>query len=850
MLSRFRRHTAVLALLLSTVAAYLNVACGSSSINVTAPTDVKCKVTATNAGSSAPPDGMSGAITISTNRDCTWSASTTTQWISLTSAVTGQGEGTLTYRVAANPDPSPRHGTVKVNDATVDLAQDAAVCRFSVDMPNTVAAGGGSVAVAVTASSTGCTWTATSSANWITIANAPNGSGNATVMLNVAVNTGSAREAGVTIAGHAITIRQAAAPVGTPPPAPPPEPPTPVPCTWTLRPGAQSVPTAGGSGTVSVDTGSQCVWTASPSATWIAVTSGASGTGSGTVAFTVGANTGGSRMATLTIGNSVATITQAAAACAFSISSAGENVGAAGGTVSVNVTVTAGAGCSWAATGNTPWISITSGDSGTGNGTVTVSINPNTGAARSATMTIAGRPFTISQAAAPCSYSLSPTSQTIATAATTGSFTVSAGSGCSWSAASNNTDWLTITGPSSGTGNGSVSFAATANPGAQRVGTITVNGQIFTVTQAAVPPCTFTLAPTSQSVTPSATTGSFAVTAGANCSWTATSNNADWLTVTSAPNGTGNGSVTFSVAANPNLQQRVGTIAVDGQTFTVTQAAQQPCTFSFNPATLTVPASGGPGTFTVQTTANCGWTAASSNGDWLTLTSAPTGVGTGTVGFNAAPNTGTQQRVGTITVNGQPFTVTQLGQVPCTYSIAPAGQNVGPEGGGGSFAVTTPATCQWSASSSNPDWLAITSAPTGTGNGSITFNAAPNSGGQRVGTIVVNGQTFTVTQLAAAPPAPPPCTLSVSTNAPPPVASGGGTVEVIVSSPAGCTWAASTGDFWLGIVSGSPGNGTGSVLINAQPNLQDGRTGSVVIATQPASASQTVTITQLSGRDH
>jgi len=463
-----------------------------------------------------------------------------------------------------------------------------------------------------------------------------------------------------------------------------------------------------------------------------------------------------------------------------------------------------------------------------------------------------GQTFTVTQAAVPaCTFSLSPTSQSVTSSATTGSFTVTAGTNCSWTATSNNADWLTITSAPNGTGNGSVTFSVTANPNAQqRVGTIAVDGQTFTVTQAAVSPCTFSLSPTSQSVPSAATTGSFTVTAGPNCSWTATSNNADWLTVTSAPNGTGNGTVTFAVAANPNPQQRVGTIAVNGQTFTVTQAAIQPCTFSLNPATLTLPASGGPGTFTVQTTANCGWTAASSNGDWLTLTTAPTGMGSGTVGFNAAPNTGTQQRVGTITVNGQPFTVTELGQVPCTYSIAPAGQTVGPEGGGGSFTVTTPATCQWSAASSNPDWLVITSASTGTGNGSITFNAAPNSGGQRVGTIVVNGQTFTVTQLAAAPPAPPPCTLSVSTNAPPPVPSGGGTVEVIVSSPVGCTWAASTGDVWLGIVSGSPGNGTGSVLISAQPNFLDSRTGNVVIATQPPSASQTVTITQLAGRDH
>src|SRR5207249_11401545 len=132
------------------------------------------------------------------------------------------------------------------------------------------------------------------------------------------------------------------------------------------------------------------------------------------------------------------------------------------------------------------------------------------------------------------------------------------------------------------------------------VGTITGDAQTLTVTQAAAPACTFSLSPTSQSVTSSATTGSFTVTAGTNCSWTATSNNADWLTITSAPNGTGNGSVTFSVTANPNAQQRVGTIAVDGQTCSVPQAVDQPCTFSFNTATLMVHASGGPGTFTVQ----------------------------------------------------------------------------------------------------------------------------------------------------------------------------------------------------------------------------------------------------------
>jgi hypothetical protein len=63
------------------------------------------------------------------------------------------------------------------------------------------------------------------------------------------------------------------------------------------------------------------------------------------------------------------------------------------------VAVTAGTGCSWTATENLSWVSITSGASGTGNGAVNYSITENTGAARSGTITIAGQTFTISQAA-------------------------------------------------------------------------------------------------------------------------------------------------------------------------------------------------------------------------------------------------------------------------------------------------------------------------------------------------------------------------------------------------------------------------------------------------------------------
>ena len=65
-----------------------------------------------------------------------------------------------------------------------------------------------------------------------------------------------------------------------------------------------------------------------------------------------------------------------------------------------------------------------------------------------------------------CTYSINPTSVTVAAAAGTGSVAVTAGSGCAWTAVSNDA-WITVTGGASGTGNGTVSYSVAANtPGA------------------------------------------------------------------------------------------------------------------------------------------------------------------------------------------------------------------------------------------------------------------------------------------------------------------------------------------------------------------------------------------------
>lgn len=73
-----------------------------------------------------------------------------------------------------------------------------------------------------------------------------------------------------------------------------------------------------------------------------------------------------------------------------------------------SVTVTALAGCTWGATSNVTWMTITSGATGSGTGTVSYTVAANSGAARTGTLTIAGRTFTVSQAAPTCNTTTSP----------------------------------------------------------------------------------------------------------------------------------------------------------------------------------------------------------------------------------------------------------------------------------------------------------------------------------------------------------------------------------------------------------------------------------------------------------
>lgn len=76
----------------------------------------------------------------------------------------------------------------------------------------------------------------------------------------------------------------------------------PVGCTYSITPTYKTFTASGEKGTVSVTTQGTCSWTALSGASWITITPGTSGTGSGTVVYTVLPNTAiSSRTANLTI---------------------------------------------------------------------------------------------------------------------------------------------------------------------------------------------------------------------------------------------------------------------------------------------------------------------------------------------------------------------------------------------------------------------------------------------------------------------------------------------------------------------------------------------------------------------
>jgi hypothetical protein len=293
--------------LLSTAAIALTLACGGTTTDQSlGPSATRCQISVASPPPSLPPSSSQLSLNVSTARDCVWTAVTDASW-AVVSPGTGQGPGSVSLVVAANEQALPRTTALVVNDNRVPIAQSGVPCRYELSTHTVRSNEGGGRSTLRLAAPPGCEWRVGGSAPWVRI-DTPSGAGAGEIELNVSRNSGDERSAAFTVADQSFMLIQSG---HQPDPPPTPGPPSgPAACTFTIDPRLQDYGSGASTGAFRVTTASHCAWSASSSSGWIVLLS-ASGTGSGTVVYSIVPLAGGrDRSGGITVGGQTHTVIQ------------------------------------------------------------------------------------------------------------------------------------------------------------------------------------------------------------------------------------------------------------------------------------------------------------------------------------------------------------------------------------------------------------------------------------------------------------------------------------------------------------------------------------------------------------
>lgn len=155
-----------------------------------------------------PAAGGPGSVRVTTAQGCGWSATTPAPWISL-GLSEGTGSQTVGYQVSAHfSTVSERSGSIGVAGRTHRVTQPACGLTVEPGVPGFLANGGESSFGVTTGA--GCTWTATSTVDWITVTRS-GGAGSSSVTYRVAPNPIERDRSGaIVVSGRTKTIVQQA----------------------------------------------------------------------------------------------------------------------------------------------------------------------------------------------------------------------------------------------------------------------------------------------------------------------------------------------------------------------------------------------------------------------------------------------------------------------------------------------------------------------------------------------------------------------------------------------------------------------------------------------------------------
>ena len=398
-----------------------------------------------------------------------------------------------------------------------------------------------------------------------------------------------------------------------------------------------------------------------------------------------------------------------------------------------------------------------------------------------------------------------------------------------------------------------------------------------------LPTCTFNVSPVGSVLSAAAGTYTAASVSAANSpcsegSWTASnSGSPSWITKVSPISGSGSALtyVTVTLQANSSTSSRTGSITVNGQSVSVTQAGATPPTCTFTPTGNIAIASdiGSEDVLTIAAApSGCvggTWsiTGLSSYSSWLSASILSGGPSNLTVTFTAlTTNTSSAERVANLALNGTAFTITQAGasSITCTgFTASPAGPRnyLVPDSVTDLFTILgSPSGCTngsftiaW-----NDTWMAameytllsdssvhsFTGAQPYTvpGAATVLFTATQNTGATARSEIIsiVSGngtQQIAVSQVGTS--APPSCTSFSSLQAGPYNITGDQSTALtqqtitVTGNPTGCTggaWTVTSSASWLTYT--TPVSGAFNVVWQAN-NTGASRSGTITIHGNP-----------------
>ena len=269
-----------------------------------------------------------------------------------------------------------------------------------------------------------------------------------------------------------------------------------------------------------------------------------------------------------------------------------------------------------------------------------------------------------------CSYALGSSGASVSVAGGSGSVQVTAGSTCAWSVTSN-ASWITVS-PGSGTGTANIGYSVAPNTGSgARSGSLTIGGQIFSVTQAGGS-CTYALSSASQTFSSGSGSATLSITTGAACTWSVApsgswSGAGAWLTFLSPTSGIGTSTISYSVSPNTAATARTASLSIAGQSHAITQSGT--CSYAVYPSSQSAPAAAGSANFRLEAGSTCAWVAETS-ASWISISPPTSGTGSASITYSTAANTSASVRTGTIIAGRQTVTVTQAAAGAAATGIA------------------------------------------------------------------------------------------------------------------------------------------------------------------------------------